>query len=113
MDLENRLTALQEELNNAPTRRTSNSVDWIPRPPERHTLTGHREPLTRVVFHPVFALLASASEDTTIRIWDYETGSYETSLRGHTKSVQDLAFDPKGNILGTRLFMYLGSAGGN
>ncbi|KAG0221062.1 protein with putative role during mitosis [Mortierella sp. GBA43] len=99
MDLENKITAMQEELSNAPVRKVTSSVDWIPRPPERYTLTGHRSPVTRVVFHPVFSLIASASEDTTIRISDYETGEYERSLKGHTKAVQDIAFDPKGNLL--------------
>lgn len=100
MDLENKMTAMQEELSNAPVRKVTSSVDWIPRPPERWTLTGHRSPITRVVFHPVFSLIASASEDTTIRISDYETGEYERSLKGHTKAVQDIAFDAKGNLLG-------------
>lgn len=99
MDLESKMTAMQEELSNAPIRKVTSSGDWIPRPPERWTLTGHRNPITRVAFHPVFTLLASASEDTTIRIYDYESGEYERTLKGHTKAVQDLAFDPKGNFL--------------
>lgn len=100
MDLENKMAAMQEELSNAPVRKVTSSVDWIPRPPERWTLTGHRSPITRVAFHPVFSLIASASEDTTIRVYDYETGEYERTLKGHTKAVQDLAFDAKGNLLG-------------
>lgn len=103
MDLESKMTAMQEELSNAPVRKVTSSGDWIPRPPERWTLTGHRNPITRVAFHPVFTILASASEDTTIRIYDYETGEYERTLKGHTKAVQDLAFDPKGNFLGKPL----------
>ncbi|KAI1302129.1 protein with putative role during mitosis [Mortierella claussenii] len=99
MDLENKMSAMQEELSNAPVRKVTSSVDWIPRPPERYTLAGHRSPITRVAFHPVFTLIASASEDTMIRISDYETGEYERSLKGHTKSVQDIAFDAKGNYL--------------
>ncbi|KAF9924822.1 protein with putative role during mitosis [Linnemannia zychae] len=99
MDLESKMTAMQEELSNAPVRKVTSSGDWIPRPPERWALTGHRSPITRVTFHPVFTILASASEDTTIRICDYETGEYERTLKGHTKAVQDIAFDPKGNLL--------------
>jgi len=99
MDLENKMTQMQEELNNAPVRKAANSTDWIPRPPERYSLTGHRSPITRVVFHPVFSALASSSEDTTIKIWDYETGEFERTLKGHTKAVQDIAFDAKGNYL--------------
>jgi platelet-activating factor acetylhydrolase IB subunit alpha len=100
MDLEKQNTAMQEELSNAPVRKVTSSVDWIPRPPERWTLSGHRDPITRVVFHPVFTVIASASEDSTIRISDYESGEYERTLKGHTKAVQDIAFDAKGNLLG-------------
>ncbi|RUP47782.1 putative platelet-activating factor acetylhydrolase isoform 1B alpha subunit [Jimgerdemannia flammicorona] len=99
MELENKMSQMQEELNNAPVRKATNSVDWIPRPPEKYCLTGHRNPITRVAFHPVYQVLASASEDTTIKIWDYETGEFERTLKGHTKAVQDLAFDSKGNYL--------------
>ncbi|RCN33329.1 WD domain, G-beta repeat protein [Ancylostoma caninum] len=74
-------------------------AEWIPRPPERFTLTGHRAPITRVVFHPVWSVMASCSEDSTIKIWDYETGEFERSLKGHTDSVQDIAFDKAGKML--------------
>ncbi|CEI91462.1 Putative Nuclear distribution protein PAC1 [Rhizopus microsporus] len=99
MELESKATQMQEELNNAPTRKPTSSVDWIPRGPERFCLAGHRSPLTRVSFHPIYQILASASEDATIKIWDYETGEYERTLKGHTKAVQDITFDAKGNHL--------------
>ena len=50
--------------------------------------------------HPVYSIVVSASEDGTIKLWDYETGEYEKTLKGHTDSVQDIAFDPAGKILG-------------
>ncbi|KAG0290972.1 protein with putative role during mitosis, partial [Dissophora globulifera] len=99
MDLESKMSAMQEELSSAPVRKVTSSVDWIPRPPELFTLSGHRNPITKVAFHPVFPIIASASEDSTIRISDYESGQYERTLKGHTKAVQDIAFDPKGNFL--------------
>lgn len=34
------------------------------------------------------------------QIWDYETGDYERTLKGHTDSVQDIAFDQSGKLLG-------------
>lgn len=49
----------------------------------------------------MFNLMVSASEDATIKVWDYETGDYERSLKGHTDSVQDIAFDSQGKFLGT------------
>lgn len=54
----------------------------------------------QVIFHPVFSLLISSSEDATIKVWDFETGEYERTLKGHTDSVQDIAFDAQGKILG-------------
>lgn len=100
MEYENKISQLQQELAAAPVRKPASSVDWIPRSPEKHSLTGHRSPITQVIFHPVFSVLASASEDQTIKIWDYETGEFERTLKGHTKSVQDVAFDVKGHHLG-------------
>ena len=37
------------------------------------------------------------------QVWDYETGDYEKTLKGHTDIVQDLAFDHTGKMLGNFL----------
>ena len=52
------------------------------------------------VVHAYFSLLVSASEDATIKVWDYETGDFERTLKGHTDSVQQLAFNHNGSTLG-------------
>lgn len=103
MDLESRNAALLEELNSAPStsRKSASLVDWVPRGPARHTLTGHRSPITRVAFHPVFSVLATASEDASVKVWDWEGGDLERTVKGHTKAVQDVDFDPKGALMGT------------
>lgn len=101
MDLETRNSQLQEELSTAPSKRPSaSSPDWTPRTPARHTLSGHRSPITRVTFHPLFSVVVSASEDSTLKVWDWETGDFERTVKGHTKAVQDVDFDSKGNLLG-------------
>lgn len=69
-------------------------TEWIPRPPEKFMLTGHRSTVTRVIFHPVYSVIASCSEDACIKMWDYESGNFERTLKGHTDVVQDIAFDP-------------------
>ena len=46
-----------------------------------------------------FSLMISASEDATVKIWDFETGDYERTLKGHTDCVQDIAFDNSGKLL--------------
>ncbi|KAG8877384.1 protein with putative role during mitosis [Tulasnella sp. 331] len=101
MDLENRNAMLVEELSLSPARRAASQTDWVPRAPARHVLTGHRSPITRVAFHPVFSVVASASDDTTVKLWDWETGEFERTLKGHTKAVSDVDFDAKGDLLGT------------
>ena len=72
---------------------------WIPRNPPRHTLSGHRMPITGLAFHPTFTVVASCSEDTTIKIWDWETGEFEQTIKGHTKSVHDVDFSFDGKLL--------------
>ncbi|KAL9715254.1 Lissencephaly-1 [Leucoagaricus gongylophorus] len=100
LDLESRNAALQDDLSTAPAKR-ANHTDWLPRNPPAHTLTSHRAPITQVAFHPQYSVLASASEDATVKIWDWETGEFERTLKGHTKSVNDLNFDHKGHLLVT------------
>lgn len=55
--------------------------------------------VTRAAFHPVFSQIATSSEDASIKIWDWETGDFERTLKGHTKAVQDVDFDSTGNLL--------------
>ncbi|KAI0748484.1 miller-Dieker lissencephaly protein [Daedaleopsis nitida] len=101
IDLENRNAALQEELSLSPAKRAALQTDWVPRAPAAYTLQGHRAQVTKVAFHPTFNLIASASEDATVKIWDWETGEFERTLKGHTRGVNDVAFDSKGNLLVT------------
>lgn len=110
MDLEARNSQLQEELSSAPSKRPSaSSPDWTPRAPARHTLSGHRSPITRVTFHPLFSVVVSASEDSTLKVWDWETGEFERTVKGHTKAVADVDFDSKGNFLGVSLSPFFSS----
>ena len=100
MDLENRNAALQEELSLSPAKRAALQTDWVPRAPAAYTLTGHRGQVLKVAFHPTFNVIASASEDSTVKIWDWETGEFERTLKGHTRAVNDVAFSSKGELLG-------------
>ncbi|KAN0083648.1 WD40-repeat-containing domain protein [Elaphomyces granulatus] len=104
MDLESRNAALQSELDSATpsslSRRNQDPVSWLPRAPARHNLQSHRQPVTCVAFHPVFSSLASGSEDTTIKIWDWELGELERTVKGHTKAVLDVDYGgPRGGTL--------------
>eukprot|EP01132_Coremiostelium_polycephalum_P000700 gene700-863_t len=101
LDLEAKTAQLEEELNsggrNGATRR--GKEDALPRPPEKLTLTGHRNCINSVKFHPSFSLLVSASEDATMKVWDFESGDFERTLKGHTNAVQDIDFDRGGSKL--------------
>jgi FOG: WD40 repeat len=104
MDLESRCAALQTELDTAtPTslsRRNQDPASWLPRAPPRHDLESHRSPVTCVAFHPIFSSLASGSEDTTIKIWDWELGELERTIKGHTRAVLDVDYGgPRGGTL--------------
>jgi platelet-activating factor acetylhydrolase IB subunit alpha len=104
MELESRNAALQAEIDSAtPTslsRRNQDPTAWLPRSPARHTLRSHRAPVSCVAFHPVFSSLASGSEDYTIKIWDWELGELERTIKGHTNSVLDVDYGgPKGGTL--------------
>jgi len=69
MELEARLVETEKEIHlGGPTKDKRNPSEWIPRPPEKYCLTGHRSTVTRVIFHPVFSVIASASEDASIKV---------------------------------------------
>eukprot|EP00873_Tetraselmis_striata_P006292 jgi/Tetstr1/426556/TSEL_001632.t1 len=65
------------------------------------TLRGHAYYVTSVAFSPDGTLLASASEDGTVRVWNALTGeaALPQPLRGHTGKVTSVAFSPHGTRL--------------
>ncbi|KAK0617658.1 beta transducin-like protein HET-E2C*4 [Immersiella caudata] len=63
------------------------------------TLIGHSSrdaEIMNVVFSPDGHQLASASEDTTIKIWDAASGKCLQTLRGHKTPVNAVVFSPDG-----------------
>eukprot|EP00873_Tetraselmis_striata_P032841 jgi/Tetstr1/453105/TSEL_040129.t1 len=65
------------------------------------TLRRHIGPVTSVAFSPDGTLLASASADKTVRVWNALTGeeALPQPLRGHTGPVTSVAFSPDGTRL--------------
>jgi len=98
LDLEAKVQQLQEEVGSKP-QRNKGAGEELPRPPEAYTLTGHRDNITSIKFHPVYSIIASASQDATIKVWDFESGEFERTLKGHTDFVQCIDFDQNGTQL--------------
>ena len=65
----------------------------------RITLHEHTNWIRSVAFQPHGELLASGSDDETVRIWNRQTGQCIKTLEGHSGRVRGVAFHPDGRLL--------------
>ena len=80
---------------------------WISQQPEvesgwnavQQTLEGHSHVVTSVAFSHDSNLLASASSDKTVKIWDASTGALQQTLEGHSNQVTSVAFSHDSKLL--------------
>jgi len=70
-------------------------VNGLPLPTSR----GHTNSVNSMAFSPDGKILASGSDDQTIRLWKVSSGQCLTILQGHTSVVDSVAFSPDGKIL--------------
>src|SRR6476661_7739738 len=64
-----------------------------------HTLTGHKNLIYSVAFSPNGEVVASGSDDKTIKLWGVKDGQEIVTLAGHTNLVYFVAFSPDGETL--------------
>ena len=103
MELETKIEQMTEELSiSSKYKKNLSDVDQeqlFPKIPAKYVLSGHRAVITHLIFHPTYNLLASCSEDASIKLWDPETGQFEKTLKGHTGTINYLSFDSQGKFL--------------
>jgi WD40 repeat protein len=62
-------------------------------------LKGHTDWVIDVAFSPDGKLLASASDDQTVIVWDAMTGAAVKTLEGHTDQVTAVVFSPDSKLI--------------
>jgi WD40 repeat protein len=63
------------------------------------SFTFHKKPISALAISPSGKMLAAASEDKRISIWDLTTGKSFGCLEGHTDRIPALAWHPSGKFL--------------
>lgn len=63
------------------------------------TLTGHKGEINGVVFSADSEMIATTSDDKTIRLWNARTGKNLKILTGHTDHVLSVEFSPDGKTI--------------
>ena len=114
--LENMLGSLLSGLESGQTLRskfTTGSPEWSRLAPrvagvlqqaigsirEKNVLKGHRGRILQIQSSRDGKMIASASEDDTIKLWDAATGKELRTLTGHTEAVRSISLSPDGKTI--------------
>lgn len=70
--------------------------DWLKL---NHTLEGHKGPIGKIAWSPNGKIIATPSDDTTIKIWNADTGKLIRTLKEHNARVIDVDWSPSTKML--------------
>lgn len=102
--LKRQVIALEDQIKRYREENDANAIlggqkEGLPKQPERFKWIGHKHKVTKIAFHPVVDCLASGSEDASIKLWDWESGENDRTLKGHTSKINWIAFNNQGTFL--------------
>jgi WD40 repeat protein len=78
---------------------TSNPWNKLEKISLANTLTGHSKRVSSIAMTPDGQLIASGSEDKTIKVWNLRTGQLLRTLTGHSEGIRSVAISPDGKLL--------------
>jgi len=88
-----------QPVNNSPQPVNPSNSEALPGITSIQTLRGHKSSIGRVAWSPNGKLLASPSDDRTVRLWNIDTGACIHTLQGHTHNVCSVAFDSQSQMV--------------
>lgn len=62
-------------------------------------MTGHQQLVNDIKFSPDTRLIASASFDKSVKLWDGKTGKYLAAFRGHVQAVYQISWSADSRLL--------------
>lgn len=62
-------------------------------------IVGHKDGILGCDFAPNGFMLATSSEDNTVRVWDIRRKSNMVNIPAHTKLITDVRFDSTGSVI--------------